>query len=98
MKQKTNNLNLQKPLGKDTFLNRFKREKYLQFMALCGVAWMLVFNYAPMYGILIAFKKNFYITTPLFSKKFLTSTWAHNHGFQHFINFFQDDEDRKSVV
>ena len=92
MKQKTNNLNLQKPLGKDTFLNRFKREKYLQFMALCGVAWMLVFNYAPMYGILIAFKKNFYITTPLFSKKFLTSTWAHNHGFQHFINFFQDDD------
>ncbi|HAH61332.1 MAG TPA: protein lplB, partial [Treponema sp.] len=54
-----------------TFLQRFREEKYLQLMALCGIAWMLVFNYAPMYGILIAFKKNFYITTPLFSKKFL---------------------------
>ena len=41
------------------FWTRLRKEKYLQFMALCGVAWMLVFNYIPMYGILIAFKKNF---------------------------------------
>lgn len=79
-------------LNKKTFMKRFQEEKYLQFMALCGIAWMLIFNYAPMYGILIAFKKNFRITTPLFSKEFLGSTWAALGGFQHFINFFKDEE------
>lgn len=77
---------------KKTFWARLRDEKYLQIMALCGIAWMLVFNYAPMYGILIAFKKNYYVTTPLFSKQFLTSPWAGHHGFQQFINFFQDED------
>lgn len=77
---------------KKTFWVRLREEKYLQFMALCGVVWMLIFNYAPMYGILIAFKKNYFITTPLFSKKFLTSPWAAHHGFQQFITLFQDEE------
>lgn len=79
-------------LKQKSFRQRFHEEKYLQLMALCGIVWMLVFNYAPMYGILIAFKKNFYITTPLFSKKFLTSPWAGYHGFQQFITFFHDDD------
>lgn len=79
-------------LNKKTLWTRLKEEKYLQFMALCGIVWMLVFNYAPMYGILIAFKKNYRITTPLFSKEFLKSAWAASGGFQHFINFFKDEE------
>ncbi|AEE17892.1 ABC transporter permease [Treponema brennaborense] len=79
-------------LNKKTFRRRLREEKYLQFMALCGVAWMLVFNYAPMYGILIAFKKNYRITVPLFSGQFLQSEWAASGGFQHFINFFKDEE------
>ena len=79
-------------LPKKTFWARLREEKYLQIMALLGIAWMLVFNYIPMYGILIAFKKNFFITTPLFSKKFFTTPWATNHGFQHFLAFFKDDE------
>ena len=74
------------------FWTRLRKEKYLQFMALCGVAWMLVFNYIPMYGILIAFKKNFFITTPLFGKKFFETAWAAHFGFQHFIDFFHDEE------
>ena len=53
---------------------------------------MLVFNYAPMYGLLIAFKKNYRITTPLFSMAFLKSQWASSGGFQHFINFLKDEE------
>ena len=61
-------------------------------MALLGIAWMIVFNYIPMYGILIAFKKNFFITTPLFSRKFFATAWADHHGFQHFLNFFKDEE------
>ncbi|QUI24639.1 sugar ABC transporter permease [Vallitalea pronyensis] len=35
---------------------RLRKEKYLQMMALLGIAWIIVFNYAPMYGIIIAFK------------------------------------------
>lgn len=79
-------------LKKKSFWVRLREEKYLQIMALLGILWMLIFNYAPMYGILVAFKKNYKITTPLFSRKFLSSAWAANGGFQHFINFFKDDE------
>lgn len=61
-------------------------------MALCGVAWMILFNYVPLYGLLIAFKKNFIITKPLFSMEFLQSAWAANNGLQHFIAFLHDDE------
>ena len=89
MKQKNNDLPL---IPKKTFWVRLREEKYLQVMALLGIVWMLIFNYIPMYGILIAFKKNFFITTPLFSKKFFTTPWAANGGFQHFINFFKDEE------
>ena len=88
MKQKK----IEVQLPKKSFLARLHEEKYLQVMALLGIAWMLVFNYIPMYGILIAFKKNFFITTPLFSRKFFTTPWAANGGFQHFINFFKDEE------
>ncbi len=75
-----------------SFWVRLREEKYLQIMAIIGVIWMLIFNYAPMYGILIAFKKNYKITTALFSMNFLKSEWAAMGGFQHFINFFKDDE------
>ncbi|MBR1640274.1 MAG: sugar ABC transporter permease [Treponema sp.] len=89
MKQKQDEMQL---LPKKTFWARLREEKYLQVMALLGIIWMIIFNYIPMYGILIAFKKNFFITTPLFSKKFFTTPWATNHGFQHFLEFFKDDD------
>ena len=89
MKQKNNELPV---IPKKTFMARLREEKYLQVMALLGIVWMLIFNYIPMYGILIAFKKNFFITTPLFSKKFFTTPWADHGGFQHFLNFFKDEE------
>ena len=89
MKKKNNELPV---IPKKSFWVRLHEEKYLQFMAILGIIWMLIFNYIPMYGILIAFKKNFYITTPLFSKKFFTTPWAPNGGFQHFLNFFKDEE------
>jgi len=74
------------------FWKRLKDERYLQVMALSGVVWMLVFNYAPMYGIIVAFKKNYRITEALFSWKFLGSPWAGSFGFQHFIAFVKDPE------
>ena len=89
MKQKNKEL---QPLVKKTFWARLREEKYLQVMALLGILWMLIFNYIPMYGILIAFKKNLFVTTPLFSKKFFSTPWADHHGFQHCLNFFKDEE------
>jgi putative aldouronate transport system permease protein len=74
------------------FLGRLREEKELQIMAWLGVAWMLVFNYAPMYGLLVGFKKNYRITDSLFSFEFLVSPSADYFGFQHFIAFFNDPE------
>ena len=79
-------------IPKKSFWVRLREEKYLQAMALLGIVWMLIFNYIPMYGILIAFKKNFMVTTPLFSRKFFSTPWATHGGFQHFLNFFKDEE------
>lgn len=56
-------------------------QKYLQLMVLPGVIWMLVFNYIPMTGIVIAFK-NFRITKPISE-----AAWV---GFEHFTEFFSD--------
>ncbi|PWV94226.1 putative aldouronate transport system permease protein [Paenibacillus cellulosilyticus] len=57
-------------------------QRYLQVMALLGVAWMIVFNYIPMYGIIIAFKE-FDIIRPISA-----APWV---GFDHFKEFFEDD-------
>ena len=51
-------------------------------MALPGVLWMLMFNFIPMYFIIIAFQR--YVTT----KGILRSKWM---GFSNFIEFFKDD-------
>jgi putative aldouronate transport system permease protein len=57
------------------------RQRYLLAMVIPGIIWMLVFNYWPMYGIVIAFKK-FNIIKPISA-----APWA---GFQYFKEFFQD--------
>jgi putative aldouronate transport system permease protein len=79
-------------LGRESLWQRLKRDRYLEIMALLGLAWMLVFNYLPMYGLLVGFKKNFRITESLFSGRFLASEWAGQAGFQHFIAFLRDPE------
>lgn len=90
--KKNNEIGQATALAEKTVWQRLKDEKWLQIMAWLGLIWMLIFNYAPMYGLLIAFKKNYRITTPLFSMEFLKSPWADHFGFQHFINFFKDEE------
>ena len=82
----------EKALQRKSFWKRLKKERYLQIMALAGIIWMIIFNYVPMYGLLIAFKKNYSIVQPLFSMNFLKSSWATNHGMQHFIEFIQDSQ------
>ncbi|MBW5448215.1 ABC transporter permease subunit [Cohnella sp. CFH 77786] len=63
-------------------LRKLYAQRYLQVMALVGVAWMIVFNYIPMYGIIIAFK-NFNIIKPISE-----APWA---GLTHFKDFLNDD-------
>ncbi|SDX45966.1 sugar ABC transporter permease [Paenibacillus sp. CF384] len=58
-------------------------QKYLQVMALLGVAWMIIFNYIPMYSVIIAFKE-FDIIHSVHD-----APWV---GFQHFREFLEDDE------
>jgi putative aldouronate transport system permease protein len=53
----------------------------LQVMALLGVAWMALFCYVPMYGIVIAFK-NYNILKPVWA-----APWA---GLEHFREFVTD--------
>jgi len=65
-----------------SLLRKLYGQRYLQVMALLGVAWMLLFHYAPMYGIAIAFKE--YIGIGEISN----APWA---GWGHFQDIFEDD-------
>ncbi|HLU23683.1 MAG TPA: ABC transporter permease subunit [Bacillaceae bacterium] len=69
--------------------SRFKKlmkdiasQKQIQIMALLGVVWMIVFNYFPMYGLIIAFKEYSVIRT------IAEAPWV---GLMHFKEFVQDD-------
>ncbi len=64
-----------------TLTQKWWNQKYLQFMVIPGLIWMLVFNYMPMGGIVIAFKK-FRIT-----RSIAEAPWV---GFKYFQDFFQD--------
>ena len=55
------------------------RDKYLYLLLLPGIAWFIIFNYLPMYGIQIAFK-DFVMT-----KGIEVSEWI---GFTHFQQLF----------
>ncbi|SFQ45969.1 carbohydrate ABC transporter membrane protein 1, CUT1 family [Caldicoprobacter faecalis] len=64
------------------FFRRLKEQKYLYMMVIPGVIWMIIFNYIPMYGIIIAFKDYNIISS------FFEAPWV---GFKHFLDFFRDD-------
>lgn len=67
---------------KQTF-KKFKKQKYLQMMVLPWIVWLIIFNYIPMYGIIIAFK-NFQLGTGI-----MGSSWV---GFSHFQMFFNNPD------
>jgi len=71
-------LNNNKSLGKRIF-----RQRYLLFMALPAVVWMIVFNYIPMYGIIIAFKQ-YRIIKPISA-----APWV---GLAHFKELFSEGD------
>lgn len=70
--------------GKKTkdFRQKLYSQRYLLAMAIPGVIWMLIFNYIPMAGIVIAFKQ-YNIVKPISA-----APWV---GFMHFTEFFADD-------
>lgn len=79
---KQKELTLHKEARKKNLFKRLMNQKYLQLMALSGVIWMIIFNYIPMTGIVIAFKK-FRITRTISE-----APWV---GFRYFKEFFMDD-------
>ncbi len=71
---------------KEKFSYLFKTivsQRWIYFMVLPGVLWMIIFNYIPMYGIIIAFK-NYTIFDSI-----AEAPWV---GLKNFIDFFQDDK------
>lgn len=64
------------------WLRKLYKQRYLQLMVLLGVAWMVIFNYIPIYWNIIAFR-DFNIIQPM-SK----APWV---GFAHFKEFLEDD-------
>jgi putative aldouronate transport system permease protein len=65
-------------------LNLFWKQRYLQMFALVGIVFILVFNYLPMFGIIISFK-DYRITSGLMG--IITSPWV---GLKYFKEFFSD--------
>jgi putative aldouronate transport system permease protein len=69
--------------GPSRFRLRLLRQWGLQLMVIPGVLWMLIFNYLPMGGIVMAFK-NFRLSY----KSIFQGAWL---GFNNFSEFFKDD-------
>ncbi|MFA9379645.1 MAG: sugar ABC transporter permease, partial [Acetanaerobacterium sp.] len=63
---------------------QFHKQPMLQVFALLGMAYLLVFNYLPMVGIVMAFK-DFTIDQGI--SGIFTSHWV---GLKHFFTFVQD--------
>lgn len=68
---------------RSAFWLRLRRQWGLQLMVIPGIVWMVVFNYLPMGGILMAFK-NFRLSY----KSIFQGAWV---GGGNFLEFFKDD-------
>ncbi|MCL6456739.1 MAG: ABC transporter permease subunit [Gorillibacterium sp.] len=60
-------------------IKEIKKNKYLYFLLFPGLAFYIIFNYVPMYGITLAFK------TFMFNKGIVGSPWS---GFDNFSYLF----------
>lgn len=63
---------------------QFRNQTFYQVCALMGIAFLLVFSYVPMVGLIIAFK-NFKLASGI--PGFFTSEWV---GFKWFLEFYHD--------
>lgn len=73
----------QLPLSQKSYLRRLASQWDIQLMILPALLMIIVFQYIPMYGVLLGFQDySLY-------KGFLDSPWV---GFKHFIAFFNDSD------
>ena len=61
---------------------KFRRQKELQFFALAGVAYLIIFSIIPMFGIILAFK-SYKITAGI--SGIFTSEWVGLKYFKEFL-------------
>ncbi|MCX7714405.1 MAG: ABC transporter permease subunit [Clostridia bacterium] len=73
----------QKKMMRERNWNKIKKDKWMYLLLLPGVLYFIIFKFAPMWGVLIAFK-NYYAGIP-----FLNTPWV---GFDNFIDFFKDSD------
>ncbi len=62
----------------------FWKQRSLQIFVLAGIVYILIFNYIPMFGLVIGFK-DYKITSGIAGM--ISSPWV---GFKHFTEFFTD--------
>lgn len=67
------------------FWRGMKRTKYLHMLMIPGLLYYIIFQYLPLYGIIIAFKDFRLMAGQSFIESILTSDWV---GFRHFVDFF----------
>lgn len=77
--QSSNTLKKYKDNFVKTFAKELRRNRYLYILALPGLLFFIIFNYLPMFGIIIAFK-DYSVTKGIWG-----SEWA---GFANFKFFF----------
>lgn len=69
--------------GRRISFKRLYRERYLYFMSLPFVVWLIVFKYIPIWGWIMAFQE-YFPGKGIFSQK-----WV---GLKHFEAMFRDDQ------
>ena len=84
--QAINEYKIDKKQRRKKFRDKLAAQKYLQIMILLGVLWMLIFNYLPMIGIVLAFKK-YNIAKPMF-ESIISGQFV---GLRYFKEFLQDE-------
>lgn len=67
-----------------SFIKYFRAHWQLYLMILVPLCVLFVFAYAPMYGIILAFK-NYQVSLGIWD-----SPWADNYGLNNFIRFFKN--------
>ncbi|PWW00861.1 carbohydrate ABC transporter membrane protein 1 (CUT1 family) [Paenibacillus cellulosilyticus] len=76
------------PAKRNSLGRKFWTQRYLMLLTLPAVLWIIVFNYIPMYGIIIAFQEY----TPFHGV--IHSPWV---GFDNFRELFNDPTFRESL-
>ena len=80
----------------DTIFEKPKKKPWtsndviLVIMASLSIIFLAVFAYAPLYGLILAFKQDQQYINILHMIKF--GSWAESSGFQNFIDFFTDPD------